>query len=158
MRNDNRRFLEGQKLPPQLVTKKIWEERYEDIRNIEQYLTRNGVVIRKFFLHVSKEEQLNRFLSRLDDPDKNWKFSAADAASRESWPNYMQAYEDTIRHTATEDAPWYVVPADNKWFTRIVVAAVVVDTLASLNLQYPKVTDAQQKELAEVRRTFLGDK
>jgi PPK2 family polyphosphate:nucleotide phosphotransferase len=153
----NPEYLAGQKLPPQLVTKKIWDERFEDIRNFEKYLTRNGVVIRKFFLNVSKEEQLKRFLARLDDPEKNWKFSAADAASRQSWSHYMDAYEETIRHTATDDSPWYVVPADNKWFTRIVVASVVVDTLASLDLHYPKLSAAQRKTLAEAREALLGD-
>ena len=151
----NPRFLEAQKLPPQLVTKKIWEERFEDIRNYEKYLTRNGVVIRKFFLHVSEKEQLKRFLSRLDEPEKNWKFSTSDAASRQQWPEYMEAYEETIRHTATEESPWFVIPADNKWFTRIVVAAVVVDTLASMDLHYPKVDAAKKKELAKVRELLL---
>jgi len=149
-------FLAAQKLPPELVTKKIWDERFEDIRNFEKYLSRNGVVIRKFFLHVSKEEQLKRFLSRLDEPEKNWKFSAADAGSRESWSDYMEAYEQTIRHTATDEAPWYVVPADNKWFTRIVVASVVVDTLASMDLHFPKVDAAKRKELAKVREALLA--
>ncbi len=153
----NPAFLAGQKLPPELVTKKIWDERFEDIRNYEKYLTRNGVVIRKFFLHVSKDEQLKRFLSRLDEPEKNWKFSTADAASREHWGDYMEAYEQTVRHTATDDAPWYVVPADNKWFTRIVVASVVVDTLASMDLHYPKVDAAKRKELAKVREDLLAD-
>lgn len=152
----NPSFLEAQKLPPELVTKKIWDERFEDIRNFEKYLTRNGTVIRKFFLHVSKEEQLKRFLSRLDEPEKNWKFSAADAASRSSWGDYMEAYEETIRHTSTDDSPWYVVPADNKWFTRIVVASVVVETLNSLDLHFPKVDAAKRKELAQVRETLLA--
>ena len=132
-------LLEKQKLPPELVTKDIWKERYKDIRSFERYLTRNGVVIRKFFLHVSKKEQKKRFLERLENPEKNWKFSASDAREREFWDDYMQAYEDMIRNTATEDAPWYVVPADNKWFTRVVVAAAVVGTLGSLDLKYPKV-------------------
>jgi PPK2 family polyphosphate:nucleotide phosphotransferase len=149
-------FLAKQKIPPELVTKKIWNERFEDIRNFEQYLTRNGTLVRKFFLHVSKKEQLKRFLSRLDEPAKNWKFSNADAQERELWGDYMDAYEDTIRNTATKDSPWYVVPADNKWFTRIVVAAVVIDTLASLDLQFPKVDDARRKELSEVRAALLG--
>lgn len=152
----NPSFLAAQKLPPELVTKKIWDERFEDIRNFEKYLTRNGTVIRKFFLHVSKEEQLKRFLSRLDEPAKNWKFSATDASSRNSWGDYMEAYEETIRHTSTDDSPWYVVPADNKWFTRIVVASVVVDTLASLDLHFPKVDAAKRKELAQVRETLLA--
>ncbi len=149
-------FLEKQKLPPELVTKKIWDGRFEDISNFEKYLTRNGVIVRKFFLHVSKKEQLKRFLSRLDEPEKNWKFSNADVQERERWNDYMNAYEATIRHTATDDSPWYVVPADNKWFTRIVVAAAVIDTLASLNLQFPKVDAAKRQQLAEVRNALLG--
>ena len=123
-------FLEKQKLPPELVTKDIWKDRFQDIRSFERYLTRNGVAICKFFLHVSKKEQKKRFLERLDNPEKNWKFSANDAKERDYWDDYMEAYEDTIRNTATKDAPWYVVPADNKWFTRVVVAAAVIDTLA----------------------------
>lgn len=149
-------LLNKQKLPPELITKRIWDERFEDIRNLEQYLTRNGVVIRKFFLHVSKKEQLKRFLSRLDEPAKNWKFSSADAQEREFWGDYMKAYEDMIRNTATDDSPWYVVPADNKWFTRTVVAAAVIDTLSSLDLHYPKVDEAKRQELAEVREALLG--
>jgi PPK2 family polyphosphate:nucleotide phosphotransferase len=151
-------LLEKQKLPPKLITKSIWDERFEDIRNFETYLTRNGVVIRKFFLHVSKKEQLRRFLSRLDEPEKNWKFSATDSREREFWGEYMDAYESTIRETATKDAPWYVVPADNKWFTRVVVAAAVIDTLASIDLSFPKVDDAKRKELAAVRKTLLANK
>ncbi len=151
-------LLDKQKLPPELITKRIWEERFEDIRNLEQYLTRNGVVVRKFFLHVSKKEQLKRFLSRLDEPAKNWKFSSADAQEREFWGDYMKAYEDMIRNTSTDDSPWYVVPADNKWFTRTVVAAAVIDTLSSLDLHYPKVDDAKRQELASVRETLLGTK
>lgn len=148
-------FLASQKLPPKLVTKRIWDERFEDIRNVEQYLTRNGVIIRKFFLHVSKEEQLKRFLSRLDEPEKNWKFSMSDVRERGFTDDYMKAFQDTIRNTATKAAPWFVIPADNKWFTRIVVAAAVIDTLASLDLQFPKVDDAKRKELAEVRDSLL---
>ena len=151
-------LLEKQKLPPELVTKHIWDERFEDIRNLEQYLSRNGVIVRKFFLHVSKKEQLNRFLSRLDEPSKNWKFSTADAEEREHWGDYMKAYEDMIRNTATKDSPWYVVPADNKWFTRIVVAAAVIDTLSSLDLHYPKVDAAKRQELASVRDALLKAK
>ena len=151
-------FLEGQKLPPELVTKKIWKERFQDIRSFERYLHRNGTVVRKFFLHVSKEEQQKRFLERLDNPDKNWKFSANDAKERGHWDDYMEAYEDAIRETATEDSPWYVVPADNKWFTRVVVAAAVIDTLASLKLEYPQVSAAKKKELGEVRRLLLASK
>jgi PPK2 family polyphosphate:nucleotide phosphotransferase len=144
--------LERQKLPPELVTKRIWEERYEDIRGFERYLARNGTVIRKFFLHVSKAEQKRRFTARLDEPEKNWKFSANDVAERRHWKDYQRAYEDAIRETATPEAPWYVVPADHKWFTRLVVAAAIVDALASLDLHYPKLSPAQKKALALARR------
>ena len=123
-------MLAKPKLPPQLVTKAIWEERLGDIRWFEQYLARNGVAVCKFFLNVSRDEQKKRFLERLDNPEKHWKFSANDAAERGYWKQYMAAYEETIRHTASKAAPWYVVPADNKWFTRLVVAAAVIDTLA----------------------------
>src|SRR6476659_5958179 len=152
----HREFLEKQKLPPDLITKDIWKERFQDIRSFERYLTRNGVAIRKFFLHVSNKEQKKRFLERIEEPEKNWKFSANDAKEREYWDDYMEAYEETIRETATEDSPWYVVPADNKWFTRVVVAAAVIDALASLDLSYPKVSAAKAKELAEVRNTLLA--
>jgi PPK2 family polyphosphate:nucleotide phosphotransferase len=148
-------FLVGQKLPAGLVTRDIWKERFEDIRGFERYLSRNGIAVRKFFLHVSKKEQKRRFLSRLDEPDKNWKFSANDAREREHWDEYMDAYEDMIRNTATREAPWYVVPADSKWFTRLVVAAAVVDALEDLDLHYPKVDAAQKKQL-ELARELLG--
>lgn len=147
-------FLVKQKLPPELVTQRIWKERFQDIRAFERYLTRNGVVVRKFFLHISKKEQRRRFLERIGNPDKNWKFSASDAKEREHWDAYMEAYEDMIRHTATKDAPWYVVPADNKWFTRVVVAAAVIDTLASLDLKYPEVGPEKLKELAAAKRAL----
>jgi PPK2 family polyphosphate:nucleotide phosphotransferase len=147
----HKELLANQKLPPSLVTKSIWEDRYEDIRNVERYLARNGVLIRKFFLHVSKKEQKKRFLERLDNPDKNWKFSMADAKERGHWDEYQEAYEDMIRATATKDAPWYVVPADNKWFTRVVVAAAIIDALGSLDLKFPEVDDAKKKELAAAR-------
>jgi PPK2 family polyphosphate:nucleotide phosphotransferase len=149
-------LLETQKLPPELITKDIWKERHRDIRRFEQYLTRNGVAIRKFFLHVSKKEQKRRFLERLQNPEKNWKFSANDIKEREFWDEYMTAYEDTIRRTATPDAPWYVVPADNKWFTRLVVAAAIAETLSSLDLKYPNVPNEKRKELAAAKRTLLG--
>jgi PPK2 family polyphosphate:nucleotide phosphotransferase len=151
-------LLEKQKIPPELVTTDIWKERHKDIRAFERYLTRNGVVIRKFFLHLSKKEQKKRFLERLENPEKNWKFSADDVRERKFWDEYMEAYEDMIRHTATEDAPWYVVPADNKWFTRLVVAAAVVSTLDALDLSYPKVSKAERKELAAARRALLAEK
>lgn len=151
-------FLATQKLPEECVTKHIWDERFQDIRAFERYLHRNGTIVLKFFLHVSKDEQKKRFLERLDLPEKNWKFSATDAKSRGFWDEYMKAYEETIRETATEDSPWYVVPADNKWFTRMVVAAAVIDALASLNLQYPKVSAAKKKELAEARKLLAASK
>ena len=150
-------FLAGQKLPPQLVTKDVWKNRFRDISNFERYLSNNGVVVRKFFLHVSKAEQKKRFLARLDDPEKNWKFSANDAKERGYWNDYMKAYEETIQNTATDFAPWYVVPADNKWFTRVVVAAAVISTLASLDLAYPKVSKEKMAEL-QVARETLGRK
>jgi len=153
----HRELLQRQKLPDDLVTKDIFEQRYEDIRNFERYLTRNGTVIRKFFLHVSKGEQRKRFLERLDTPEKQWKFSAADLAERGRWDDYQKAYEDMVRHTATDHAPWYVVPADHKWFTRLVVAGVVIDTLASLDLRYPDVAKAQMKELAAAREALAGE-
>ena len=145
-------LLARQKLPPQLVTRNIWKERHHDICAFERYLARNGTLILKFFLHVSKGEQKKRFLERLDDPDKNWKFSTADAMERNYWNDYMTAYEDLIRHTACEHAPWYVVPANNKWFTRLVVAAAVVDEIDRLDLAYPHVDKAKRRELAAVRR------
>jgi PPK2 family polyphosphate:nucleotide phosphotransferase len=151
-------LLGKQKLPPKLVGKNIWDERYEDICSVERYLHRNGVVIRKFFLHVSRDEQRKRFLERIEQPEKNWKFSATDARERGHWKDYMKAYEDMIRHTATKDAPWYVVPADNKWFTRIVVAAAVIDALAALDLHYPKVSKEKLAELAEAKKVLLAEK
>jgi len=149
-------FLAKAKLPPKLVGKNIWEERYEDIRNFEQYLARNGVVVRKFFLHVSKKEQKQRFLDRIDDPQKNWKFSSNDASERDYWDDYMEAYEEMIQGTATKEAPWYVVPADNKWFTRVVVASAVIETLDSLDLAYPKVDESKLKELAAAKKKLLS--
>jgi len=144
-------LLQKQKLPRELVTKNIWQERFEDIRNFEQYLTRNGVVVLKIFLHLSKKEQKRRFMERLDNPDKNWKFSPSDMAEREYWDQYMDAYEDMIRHTATKYAPWYVVPADNKWFSRVVVAAAIIEALACLDLQFPEVAKPKLKELAAAK-------
>jgi PPK2 family polyphosphate:nucleotide phosphotransferase len=151
-------FLTGQKLPPELVTKRIWEDRYQDINNFERYLARNGTVIRKFFLHVSKKEQKKRFLERLDEPEKNWKFASGDVRERAHWDDYMVAYEDMIRATATPHAPWYVVPADNKWFTRLVVAAAVVDALEGLDLRYPKVDKKKRAELAASRRLLMQER
>src|SRR5947208_218723 len=138
--------------------KHIWEERYEDINAFERYLTRNGVVIRKFFLHVSKEEQKQRFLERLEDSKKNWKFSMADVQERGFWKDYQEAYEEMIQQTATKHAPWYVVPADNKWFTRLVVAGVILDALNELNLSFPDVDKSKRKELAAARASLLAQK
>ena len=136
----------------------VFERRYEDIRAYERYLSGNGTLVRKFFLHVSRKEQKRRFLERIEDPDRNWKFSAGDAAERAHWKEYMQAYEEMVRATATKDAPWYVVPADNKWYTRIVVAAAVVDSLASLDLRYPKVGKSKLAELAQAKEALLAEK
>lgn len=152
------KLLHSQKIPAQLMTDDIWKQRYQDIHGFERYLGRNGVVIRKFFLHVSKEEQKKRFLERLDKPEKNWKFSAADVRERGHWDEYQKAYERMIRHTATKDAPWYVVPADHKWFTRIVVAAAVVETLEGLGLAYPTVRPQERKELQAARTVLEGEK
>ncbi len=145
-------MLDKERIPPSLITKSLWKERFEDINSYERFLTRNGVVIRKFFLNVSKEEQRSRFLSRLDEPDKNWKFSESDVQERQHWDDYRHAYEDTIVHTATEYAPWYVVPADHKWFTRMVISAAIVETLEDLQLSYPKMDKGKKDELAKARR------
>ena len=149
-------LLQKQKIPADLVTKDLWKQRFKDIRAFERHLTLNGVVIRKFFLHVSKAEQKRRFLARLDEPEKNWKFSPADIAERAHWKEYMQAYEDMIRHTSTPESPWYVVPADHKWFTRVVVAEAVVRALEGLDLAYPNVDAARLKQLAAARRTLVS--
>jgi PPK2 family polyphosphate:nucleotide phosphotransferase len=154
----HRGLLDRQMLPPELVTKDIWKDRYKDIRHFERYLTRNGVVIRKFFLHVSKKEQRRRFLERLQNPEKNWKFSANDLKERELWNDYMQAYEEMIRATASPHAPWYVVPADNKWFTRVVVAAAIVKTLGSLGLEYPTVDPRTAQALAAAKKALLAER
>jgi len=151
-------FLKKQKLPPEVITKDIWKQRYKEIRNFESYLNHNGILTRKFFLHVSKKEQKNRFLERLGNPEKHWKFSAADLKERGYWDDYMKTYEEMIRNTATPDSPWYVVPADNKWFTRIVVAAAIIEALDSLDLQYPEVSPEAAKELAAAKRALLAKK
>lgn len=150
-------LLESQKLPKPLVTKRIWQERFEDINNFERYATRNGSAVVKFFLHVSKKEQKRRFMERLDTADKNWKFSSSDVKERQFWDAYQEAYEDMIRHTASEHAPWYVVPADNKWFTRLVVSHAVVDALKGMNLKYPKVSGTEQAALAQARRQLANE-
>jgi polyphosphate kinase 2 (PPK2 family) len=151
-------LLHKTKLPESLVTKDIWEERFQDICAVERYLARNGFVVLKFFLHLSRAEQKRRFLSRLDEPAKNWKFSTADAAERGHWDDYMAAYEDMIQHTASKHAPWYVVPADHKWFTRLVVASAVIDALEGLELEFPKVDAAKRRELAAVRTALAREK
>lgn len=149
-------ILRAQKLPPDLLTKDIWKQRFEDIRALEHYLSRNGTVIRKFFLHISQEEQKKRFLARLDQPEKNWKFSVQDAKEREHWDAYMAAYEDMLRSTSTEAAPWYVIPADHKWFTRMAVADIIVDTLEGLKLEFPTLGKEKKVELQEARKLLEG--
>ena len=148
----HRDILGNERVPSQLLGDGLWQERFEDIRNFERYLTRNGVVIRKFFLHLSKKEQKRRFLERLNEPDKNWKFSINDLQERQRWGEYMKAYEEMISATATKEAPWYVIPADNKWYTRLMVAAAIVDALKDLRLTYPAVEPEKQKALSEARR------
>jgi PPK2 family polyphosphate:nucleotide phosphotransferase len=150
-------LLKAERVPDDSVTKHIWEERFEDIRCFEKHLARNGTVVRKFFLHVSKKEQKRRFLERLDEPEKNWKFSAADVRERQCWDDYQDAYEDVIRNTSTKEAPWFVVPADHKWFTRLVVAGAVVDALKELGLKYPEVDPQKRKELEEAKQLLLNE-
>jgi PPK2 family polyphosphate:nucleotide phosphotransferase len=150
-------LLQKENLPAPLVTKHIWRDRFEDINALERYLTRNGIAILKFFLHLSRKEQKRRFMERLDRPDKNWKFSAADVGEREHWDDYQDAYEDMIQNTASPNAPWYVVPADNKWFTRLVVAAAIVDALKGLKLAYPKLDGERIAELAAARKQLLAE-
>lgn len=147
--------LKAQRTPPSLVTKHIWDERFEDIRHLEQHMARNGTVIRKFFLHLSKKEQKLRFLARLDHPEKNWKFSAADVHERECWDDYQKAYEEMIQNTATKHAPWYVVPADNKWFTRLVISAAVVEALEGMDLAYPTVDAEMRKRLDAAKKELM---
>lgn len=146
--------LAGQGLPPALIGKDIWEERFEDIRHFERHMVRSGTVILKFFLHLSKKEQKRRFLSRLDEPAKNWKFSDADLHERDFWDDYQSAYEEMIRHTTSKHAPWYVVPADNKWFTHLAVSAAIVERLEELDLSYPKVDAAKLKAIKAARQVL----
>jgi PPK2 family polyphosphate:nucleotide phosphotransferase len=150
--------LKHERIPSRLVSKNLWQERFEDISSLERYLSRNGVIVRKFFLNVSKKEQKKRFLDRLDEPEKNWKFSAADVHEREYWADYMRAYEEMIRNTASKHSPWYVVPADNKWYTRLVVAAAIVDALQDLDLAYPTVSAEKRKQLETARAALEGKK
>jgi PPK2 family polyphosphate:nucleotide phosphotransferase len=149
-------MLEAERLPESCVSDDIWKERFEDIAAFERYATRNGIAVRKFFLHISKEEQKRRFLSRLDEPEKNWKFSAADVRERGFWDEYQKAYEDMIRHTSSKRAPWFVVPADNKWFTRLVVSSVVVDALQEMSLAYPQVSEEKRQALGAAKRELEG--
>jgi PPK2 family polyphosphate:nucleotide phosphotransferase len=151
-------ILKRQKLPPALVSERIWDERLFDIAHFEDYLTRQGVVILKFFLHVSREEQKKRFMQRLDRPEKHWKFSTSDVHERKFWGDYMHAFEEAIRATASEHAPWYVVPADNKWFTRLLVAAVIVEAVEKLDLAYPTVDAEKKKELQTMRAALSREK
>ncbi len=151
-------ILANERIPAPLVAKNIWDERFEDIRSFERYLFRNGFVVRKFFLNVSKKEQKKRFLDRLQQPEKNWKFSTADLREREHWDDYMSAYEEMIANTSTPHAPWFIIPADNKWFTRLAVAAAIVDTLDGLNLAYPTVDPQKRKELAAAKQALLKNK
>ncbi|MGA7989934.1 MAG: polyphosphate kinase 2 family protein [Thermoanaerobaculia bacterium] len=150
-------ILAREKIPPRLVTKRVWRERFESIADMEKHLARNGMLVLKFFLNVSRREQKRRFLERLDMPEKNWKFSEADARERQLWKRYMACYEDAIRATARPWAPWYVVPADNKWFTRLVVAGAIIDALERLDLRYPLVDEAKKKELAAARRLLSSE-
>jgi PPK2 family polyphosphate:nucleotide phosphotransferase len=151
-------ILKRQRLPPSLVGKRIWDERLADIARFEDYATRQGTKILKFFLHVSRREQKKRFMDRLDEPEKNWKFSASDVQERKFWGDYMDAFEEAIRATASKDAPWFVVPADNKWFTRLLVAAAIVDAMEDLGLAYPKVEPAKRKELAAARAALARER
>jgi len=151
-------LLERQKIPQDLVTRDVWKDRLEAIAGFERYLVRQGTVLLKFFLHVSRKEQKRRFLERLDLPEKNWKFSSADVTERGHWGEYMAAYEDAIRATASREAPWYVIPADNKWFTRLVVAAAIVEAFWKLELAYPQVDEAKKKDLAAARKALMGEK
>ena len=151
-------ILAAQHLPGEMIKKDIWEKRYQDINNFEKYLFNNGVVILKFFLHLSKSEQRKRFLERLEMPEKNWKFSLADLKERDCWKDYQAAYQDMIQNTASKHAPWYVVPADNKWFTRLAVASAAIEALDSLDLQFPEVDKDKKKELAKVRTALLHEK
>ncbi|AYG60893.1 polyphosphate kinase 2 family protein [Rhizobium jaguaris] len=153
----HRELLDAQKIPACFVGKNVWEERLADIARFENYLTRQGVVVLKFYLNLSHEEQKKRFMSRLDKPEKNWKFSASDVRERRYWKDYMQAYDDAIRATASEGAPWFVVPADNKWFTRLVVAAAIVEAVEKLDLAYPKVTPEKMKNLAAARQELEAE-
>lgn len=150
-------ILKSQKLPKELISKDIWEERFQDIRNFEKYLTRNGTIVLKFFLNVSKKEQKKRFIERVDDPDKNWKFSAADAKERGYWDDYMNAYQEMIKNTSTKKSPWYVIPADNKSYARIAIASAIITALEEMDLEYPKVSTEKIAELQAVKQALLDE-
>jgi PPK2 family polyphosphate:nucleotide phosphotransferase len=151
-------LLKNEKLPEELITKHIWEDRYEDINVFEKFLTRNGLVVRKFFLHISKEEQKKRFLERLEDSKKNWKFSMDDIKEREFWDDYQEAYEEMVKNTATKRAPWYVIPADNKWYGRLVIASAIIEALNGLDLKFPDVDKEKKKELEGIQQALLKEK
>jgi PPK2 family polyphosphate:nucleotide phosphotransferase len=151
-------ILKSQKLPEKLITKDIWEERFQDIRNFEKYLNRNGTIVIKFFLNVSKKEQKERFIERVDNPDKNWKFSAADAKERGYWDDYMHAYEELIKNTSTKKSPWYVIPADNKSYARIAIASAIITALDEMDLEYPKVSPEKITELQAIKQALLDEK
>jgi PPK2 family polyphosphate:nucleotide phosphotransferase len=151
-------LLKAEKLPEELITKHVWEDRYEDINAFEKFLARNGTVIRKFFLHVSKEEQKRRFLERLEDSKKNWKFSMDDIKERRFWDDYQEAYEEMVQNTATKRAPWYVIPADNKWYGRLVIASAIIDALNGLDLKFPDVDEEKKKELEAIQQALLKEK
>ncbi|MBK7651203.1 MAG: polyphosphate kinase 2 family protein [Flammeovirgaceae bacterium] len=151
-------ILKAQKLPKKLITEDIWEERFKDIRNFEKYLARNGTIVIKIFLNVSKDEQKKRFIERVDDPDKNWKFSSADARERKYWDSYMEAYDEMIRQTSTKESPWYVIPADNKPYARIAVASAIINALERMDLEYPKVSKEKIAELNEIKKELLAEK
>jgi polyphosphate kinase 2 (PPK2 family) len=153
----HREVLAKERIPPQLVTKNIWRERFEDISTFERYLSRNGTVILKFFLNISKEEQRKRFLDRLEEPSKNWKFSMGDVTERALWQRYMAVYQDIVRHTSTAVAPWYVVPADHKWFARVVIGSAIVSTLEALNLRFPRTDKASLEEFKQVREALESE-
>lgn len=154
----HKKVLAAERAPVLVKAKHLWEQRYQDINAFEEYLTHNGVVVRKFFLHLSKGEQKKRFLARLDDPQKNWKFSMDDIKERGYWKDYQEAYEEMIQETSSKRAPWYIVPADNKWYSRLVVSAAIVETLDSLQLEFPVVDKAKKEELEQVRKALLAGK
>lgn len=153
----HKQFLDSQKIPKELITDDIWDDRLKDIRNFESYLNRNGIVVCKFFLNLSAKEQKKRFLDRINNPDKNWKFSASDAKERKFWDDYMDAYQELIRHTSTKESPWYVVPADNKAFSRVVVASAIINTMDGLDLKYPKVSEEKMAELLKIKADLMAE-